>query len=571
MSTGQAPSYHTSEDEKTLHKLGYAQELFRAMGGFQNFAISFTIISILAGCLTSYVIAYGQGGPVAVTWGWLIVGLMSTLVALSMAEIASSFPTAGGLYYWASKLGSPGWGWFTGWFNLVGQIAVTAAIGYGLAIFSTALLNYWFDYPNSKEYVYLSYAVVLLGALVLNLMKITVTAMLNTISAYWHMIGVGVDRRRAVARAGRAPLVHVDLHGHGQRHRLGWQPGSGHVREHRVLVRLPDRPPDGPVHDHRLRRLCAHGRGDAQGVSRSRGRHVHVRRRVGVLRLHPPRRGHAARSRPSRRIDLYIIPTSWVAAMGQSWGTFLLFICCVAQFFCLTASVTSASRMLFAFSRDRAVPGHQLWRRVARNRIPHMSVIAIVVASAAIMLPTLYNFFVGYYVGTGIAVIGLYIAFILPVILRYRMKDSFEPARGRSASTTSGSTRSRSCGSSSSRIVFLMPPYSISAPWEDGFTWEAVNYAPILVGGALLLFGGWWVLSANKWFKGPVRMGTEEELEQIEEEQLGQFELPTEAALSASSRSYEGRRKAPLVAHPSAATNADDSAVRRSRSKCSDA
>ena len=156
MSTSPSPGYHTSEDEKTLHKLGYAQELFRAMGGFQNFAISFTIISILAGCLTSYSIAYLQGGPIVVSWGWLLVGLMSTLVALAMAEIASAYPTAGGLYYWASKLGIPGWGWFTGWFNLVGQIAVTAAIGYGLAIFSTALLNYWFDYPNTKEYVYIA-------------------------------------------------------------------------------------------------------------------------------------------------------------------------------------------------------------------------------------------------------------------------------------------------------------------------------------------------------------------------------------------------------------------------------
>ena len=85
MNTGQGPSYHTSEDEQILHKLGYSQELFRAMGGFQNFAISFTIISILAGCLTSYVIAYGQGGPVAVTWGWLIVGLMSTIAEFSDA------------------------------------------------------------------------------------------------------------------------------------------------------------------------------------------------------------------------------------------------------------------------------------------------------------------------------------------------------------------------------------------------------------------------------------------------------------------------------------------------------
>ncbi len=73
MSTGPAPGgYHTSEDEQILHKLGYAQELFRAMGGFRNFAISFTIISILAGCLTSYFVAFERGGPVAVTWGWLL-------------------------------------------------------------------------------------------------------------------------------------------------------------------------------------------------------------------------------------------------------------------------------------------------------------------------------------------------------------------------------------------------------------------------------------------------------------------------------------------------------------------
>src|SRR3954469_8347981 len=180
------------DDRATLHRLGYAQELYRSMGGFQNFAISFTIISILAGCLTSYYIGYSQGGPVAITWGWLIVGLMCTFVALALGEIASTYPTAGGLYYWSSKLGSPGWGWFTGWFNLAGPVAVTGPIGYGLAIFSTALMNYWFDYPNTKEYVYLMYAIVLLAALVLNLFRVTVTAMLNTISAYWHMIGVVV-------------------------------------------------------------------------------------------------------------------------------------------------------------------------------------------------------------------------------------------------------------------------------------------------------------------------------------------------------------------------------------------
>src|SRR5205823_12885531 len=99
------------DDRAQLHKLGYAQELFRSMGGFQNFAISFTIISILAGCLTSYIIAFCQGGPVAITLGWLIVGFFCILVSVAMGETASPYPTAGGLYFWSSKRGSPAWGW----------------------------------------------------------------------------------------------------------------------------------------------------------------------------------------------------------------------------------------------------------------------------------------------------------------------------------------------------------------------------------------------------------------------------------------------------------------------------
>src|SRR5262249_44789516 len=109
-----------SDDERLLHRLGYVQELSRRMGAFRNFAISFSIISILTGCLPSYFLAFHWGGPVSITWGWLIVGLFTTFVAVSMAEIASTYPTAGGLYYWSSKLGGPAWGWFTGWFNVLG-------------------------------------------------------------------------------------------------------------------------------------------------------------------------------------------------------------------------------------------------------------------------------------------------------------------------------------------------------------------------------------------------------------------------------------------------------------------
>src|SRR6201988_371246 len=163
--SSQAPAGHAhDEDERVLHRLGYAQVLYREMGGFSNFAISFTIISILAGCLTSYYIAWNWGGPVAITWGWLLVGGFCIIVALAMAELASAMPTAGGLYYWASRLGSPAWGWFTGWFNLVGQIAVTAAIGFGCAIFMTSLLHLLWSYPNSYGWIYFLYGMIMLGA-----------------------------------------------------------------------------------------------------------------------------------------------------------------------------------------------------------------------------------------------------------------------------------------------------------------------------------------------------------------------------------------------------------------------
>ena len=122
-----------------------------------------------------------------------------------------------------------------------------------------------------------------------------------------------------------------------------------------------------------------------------------------------------------------VVPWIWAESMSQSWAEALLFICVVAQFFCVTASVTSASRMMYAFSRDRAVPGHPLWSKVAANRVPRNAVWAIVVLAGILMIPAIWNYLVGYGVGTAIAVIGLYIAFVIPVYLRYRLHDQFVP------------------------------------------------------------------------------------------------------------------------------------------------
>src|SRR6478672_503857 len=141
MSTTAKPAEQQNADSARLAELGYKQDLQRAWSSFSNFAISFTIISVLAGCFTTYFIAWNNGGPIAISWGWPIICGLILLVAFSMSELVSAYPTAGGIYWWASELGGAAWGWFTGWFNLVGLIAVTASVDYAAATFLNSLLG----------------------------------------------------------------------------------------------------------------------------------------------------------------------------------------------------------------------------------------------------------------------------------------------------------------------------------------------------------------------------------------------------------------------------------------------
>ena len=363
--TGQR--HELNADEQLLHKLGYAQELYRAMGGFGNFAISFTIISILAGCLTSYFIAFQNGGPVAVTWGWLLVGGFCIIVALAMAEIASSMPTAGGLYYWASKLGSPGWGWFTGWFNLIGQISVTAAIDYGAATFVSSLLNLWFDMSTTKEHVFIVYTAIILLHLGVNLFGLNVLNLLNTISAWWHMAGVVIivliliaipDHHQSASFVFTKTLNTSGFSGVDFSSPVFWFVfGIGLLMAQYTITGF-----DASAH------LSEETKGAARGAALGIVMSVVVSVVFGFILLVavtfavPDVQGTLA----AGAFDVQYI---WQTATSDKWAEFMLVIACVAQLFCGAASVTSASRMLFAFSRDGAVPGHKLWRRLATR--PH--------------------------------------------------------------------------------------------------------------------------------------------------------------------------------------------------------
>src|SRR4029450_7862057 len=173
-------------DARELHALGYAQELFRTMGGFSNFAISFSIISILTGAVTLYEHGLVMGGPAEMAFGWPLVTLFTLTVALSMAELASSLPTSGTMYHWASRLGGKGWGWFTAWFNIAGQLAALAAIDYGCALFVTPLLGW----PLTTGRVLVVYTVILVSHALINHFGIRLVAWLNDLSVTVHILGV---------------------------------------------------------------------------------------------------------------------------------------------------------------------------------------------------------------------------------------------------------------------------------------------------------------------------------------------------------------------------------------------
>jgi amino acid transporter len=521
--SSQEQAAHTHDDDsRLLHRLGYAQVLYREMGGFSNFAISFTIISILAGCLTSYYIGFQWGGPITITWGWLFVGFFVVLVALAMGEVASAMPTAGAIYYWSSKLGSAAWGWFSGWFNLIGQIGVTAAINYGSAIFWTSLMNLWFpSVSTGKHTVFLTYTVIMAVQLLLNLNGVRLLAAINSISAWWHMAGVAA----IVLVLAIVPNHHQSAH-FVFAHTINNSGFSGSnfsspvfwfvVGIGLLMAQYTYTGYDASAHMSEETRKAS--RAAAWGVVMSVVMSVIFGfiLLVAVTFAVPDEKGTIAAGG-------YAVTYIWQHSTSTRWAEFMLLIACVAQFFCGLASVTAASRMMFAFSRDGAVPGGRtIFRKVSRrHRVPVNAVIAIAVLSWALMLPTYWNNTVGYLVGTSIAVIGLYIAYGIPIFLRWRAGSAFQPGAWTLGRHYRWINPIAFVWIVFIAILFLMPITPTGIPWHSGFDWNVVNYAPITVGGVLLIVGVWWIVSAHSWFKGPVVEGSEAELEQIEAQYEG--------------------------------------------------
>ncbi len=508
-------------DVEQLHRMGYAQELLRKMSGFSNFAVSFTIISILAGCLTLYYFGMTNGGPAVITWGWPAVGIMVTLVGLAMAEVCSSYPTAGGLYYWAAKLGgknSAAWSWFTGWFNLLGQVAVTAGIDFGLAFFVNYFLSlYISSWPNplsastdisSRISIIAVYAVVLFIHGLINTFGVTLVALLNDISVWWHIAGVViiVGVLFLFSKYHQSPAYvftkFVNL--------TGFSFGGASIYVFLtglLMAQYTFTGYDASAHmTEETRNAAISGpRGIVWSIviSLIAGWILLIGVTQAINDADYATAAGAAGAAPG---------VIFIDAIGKGGATFLLLIVIGAQFYCGMSSVTANSRMIYAFSRDGAVPGSQFWHRInKRTRTPTNSIWFAAVGALILGLPYLWNP-TAYAAVTSIAVIGLYIAYGIPILLRRLAGSSFQQGPWNLGQWSPVVGWIAVIWIVFIAILFVLPQFA------PGNTIATFNFAPVAVAAVLIYAGGYWFLSAKNWFKGPKVQGSAQELAKIEAE-----------------------------------------------------
>ena len=502
-----APSASLSSDEETLHSMGYAQELRRRMSGFSNFAVSFTIISILSGCLTLYGYGMATGGPAVIVWGWPFVGIMTLFVGLAMAEVCSSFPTAGGLYYWSAKLArrnGPAWSWFTGWFNFLGQVAVTAGIDFGAALFINAFVALEWGWSAAHWVTVLIYAIVLLVHGLLNQFGIRMVALLNDVSVWWHILGVLIIV---------GVLVFVPTHHQSASFVFGhFVNDTGlHVSSlYIVLIGLLLAQYTFTGYD-----ASAHMTEETHDAARSGPRgivsSILVSLAAGWILLIGIT--FAIQHYEPERLSPTGVPPAqiFIDAAGSAAGKLLLLIVIGAQLFCGMSSVTANSRMIYAFSRDGALPGSRLWHRVNKRTRTPTNAIWLAAGGALILgLPYLWNY-AAYAAVTSIAVIGLYIAYVMPTFLRLRLGDSFQRGPWHLGRW------SKPVGIIAVTWVVIIT-ILFMLPQAGPISWTTFNYAVIAVAVVLGFASIYWLVSAKNWFTGPRVQGTAEELAAIERE-----------------------------------------------------
>ena len=502
-----------NEDERQLAQLGYSQELDRSWSGFSNFAISFSIISILAGCFTSFGLGWNNGGPAAIAWGWPILAAFILLIGFCMSELVSAFPTSGGIYWWAAKLGGPKAGYYTGWLNLVGLIAILASVAYGSATFLDLTLgtlseNWLAGY--SLKRVFVMFLIILVAVAVINIFSSHLLAVINNISVWWHVAGAAAviailifipEHHASVGDVFAKTVNNSGMWG-GATSGLGWLllvlPISAILTQYTITGY------DASAH------LSEETKSAAGAAAKGIWRSIFYSAIGGWILLLTFL--FAVQDADGVSKAGGAVASIFSQALTSKWAAAVLFISTAGQLFCTTACQTSASRMLFAFSRDRAVPGHQLWSTVNSRRVPANAVIVTAVIAALITLPALVPVDINgapvpiaFFAVVSIGVVGLYLAFAVPIYYRWKAGDSFPVGSWNIGNHYRWMAPLALAEIILTSIVAMFPTALGGVPWDPSFEWKFVNYTPLLVGGTFLLLWIYWHASVKKWFTGPVR------------------------------------------------------------------
>ncbi|EHB45346.1 amino acid permease-associated region [Mycolicibacterium rhodesiae JS60] len=513
------------EDERHLASLGYAQELHRSWSGFSNFAISFSIISILAGCFTSFGLGWNNGGPAAIAWGWPILASFILLIGFCMSEMVSAFPTSGGIYWWAAKLGGPKAGYYTGWLNLVGLIAILASVAYGSATFLDLTLGTFSETwlaGYSLQRTFVMFLVILVVVAVINIFSSHLLAVINNISVWWHVIGAAgvvvilwaIPEQHASFSTVFATTVNNTGFFGGSTSGFGFLlfvlPMSAILTQYTITGY------DASAHLSEETKSAANGA--AKGIWRSifysaiGGWILLLTFLFAVQDVDGVTKGGGA------------VATIFAQAMDSKWVAVVLLISTAGQLFCTTACQTSASRMLFAFSRDRAVPGHQLWSKVSAKKVPANAVIVTASIAAILTLPALVEVDINgapvpiaFFAVVSIGVVGLYLCFAVPIYYRWKAGDSFPLGSWNLRGHHKWMAPLALAEIVITSIIAMFPISLGGAPWDASFEWKFVNYTPLVVGGVLILLWIYWHASVKNWFTGPIKQVdvTGEELEGV--------------------------------------------------------
>ena len=387
-------------DSRQLARLGYPQELLRRLGGFSSFAIGFSVISVLTGVISTFGDALAAGGPAGPGLGWPLVAGGTMLVALAMAELSSAFPTAGALYHWASLLGGPAWGWATAMLNLVGQVAIVAAIDLACAQALAGLVL-------RPDAAYGFFAAVLSAHALLNVASVRLVAWLNDASATVHILGVVLLSGALFAVGCVHPLSYLA--------RAGASPGSpsshaaGFIRS-LVLGVWTFTGFDAAAHvseeTHDPQRRAPAGIVSSVAVSAVAGFAL-----VSALTL-------SVRDLPS---TAGAPDAAWMVLAGALGGGVArsgMILVVMAMWFAGLASLTSASRMLFAFARDRGLPlAYELRVVHRRTGTPVNATCACAIAAAALVGTTAWIAASAFLAVAALATAALYASYAVPIAL----------------------------------------------------------------------------------------------------------------------------------------------------------